>query len=190
MKTNFRYSLFIVLLIALCFVRPVLAHGDEPRLEISLEKLNPGGVIDLRGVDFEAEELISLALIGSDVEIQLNEVTVDSEGVFLQVVTLPADLPEGTYYFRAVTDDHEVLSPAILVQGSAIMNEEVEGQRAEEEPLLAPMPTFAPGIAPTQPPQTASPTKPASNWNLEIIISVLVIAGIIMVFGLRRMKKG
>lgn len=193
MKTNFRYSLFIIiLLITLCFVRPVLAHGGEPRLEISLEKLNPGGVIDLRGVDFESEELISLVLIGSGVEIQFDEITADSEGIFLQIITLPADLPEGTYYFRAVTDDHEILSPEILIQGSAIINKAIEGQRDEEdEPLFAPMPTFVPGAVPTQPTLAEFPAEPVSNRNQNVItVSVLVVMGIFIVFGLRRMKKG
>jgi len=191
MKTNFRYSLFIIIfIIALCFVHPVFAHGGEPRLEISLEKLNPGGVIDLRGVDFESEELISLALIGSGVEIQLDEITADSDGIFLQIITLPADLPEGTYHFRAVTDDHEILSPEILIQGSAIMHEADEGQRDEGEPLLAPMPTLVPGVAPAQPAQEASPEEPVSTHNQNVMnISVLVVVGIFIVFGFRRMRR-
>jgi len=179
-----------VFLFASWFTQPVLAHGNEPRLEISPGRVNPGGVIDVRGVDFEFEEVVALALIGSEVEVPLGEITADTEGIFLQIITLPADLPEGTYHFRAVTDDHEIVSPEILVQGSSVMNEAVEGQRDEGEPLLAPMPTFAPGVSLTQPAQSASPTKPASTHNQNVMtISVLVVTGIFMLFGFRRMKK-
>ena len=82
------------------------------------------------------------------------------------------------------------MSPEILVQGSSVMNEATEGQRDEDEPLLAPMPTFAPGVASTPPAQPVSPTEMDSKRNQNIIIiPVLVIVGIFMVFGFRRMRR-
>jgi hypothetical protein len=58
----FRCFLFaIVLLFALFFIPTTDAHGSEPRPEISLERLNPGGVVDVRGVDFESEELVTFS---------------------------------------------------------------------------------------------------------------------------------
>ena len=187
------FPVSFVSIFALSFaVSPVLAHGDEPRLEISSDRMNPGGVIEVRGVDFEFEEVVALALIGPELEIAVGEIAADTEGVFLHIATLPVDLKEGAYYFRAITDDHEILSPVLLVQGPAIMNEEGggQGQRDEDDGLLAPMPTFAPGVSPTQPAQSASPTAPVSNGNQKIItISILVVVGIFMVFGFRRMKK-
>ena len=38
-------------IVALWSVTPVLSHGDEPRVEISSERITPGGVIEVRGVD-------------------------------------------------------------------------------------------------------------------------------------------
>lgn len=53
-----------LLAFSLFSIQPVLAHGDEPRIEISVGRINPGGVIEVRGVDFEYEETATLALVG------------------------------------------------------------------------------------------------------------------------------
>lgn len=83
MKTKIFISfLFVSFRLSFCFVKPVLAHGDEPRLEVSLKKSNPGGVVEVHSLDFEFEERVSLVLIGSGVEIPLSEIVADTEGVF------------------------------------------------------------------------------------------------------------
>ena len=128
----------LISILAFYIVYPVLAHGDEPRLEISAERINPGETVDVRGVDFEFEELVILTLISSGYELSLGEVTADTEGIFLLTIILPPDLAEDIYYFRAVTDDHEILSPALTVAGPAIIEGEGgEGQRDEDDPLQA-----------------------------------------------------
>src|SRR5215510_9435438 len=97
-KMNPRFYLFaFVALFVLCQAHPVSAHGGEPRLEISVERMNPGGVIDLRGVDFEPAEVITLSLFNSQNSIPLGEVIADAEGIFLLNVALPVDLSEGIY---------------------------------------------------------------------------------------------
>lgn len=183
-------------MLASYFSTVVFAHGDEPRLEISADRMNPGGVIEVRGVDFEREELITLMLVGSKTAIPIGEIAADVDGIFLQAVILPVDLTEGAYNFLAITDDHNITSPDLTIQGPAIMNEEGggQGQREDEDPLLAPMPTFAPGVVPggvSQPAtQPASPTASASSQNpLTIILPTLLIVGVLAVFGLRIMRK-
>jgi len=123
-----------------------LAHGGQPRLELAVERSNPGAGIELRGVDFEPEESIEISLIGP-LAILLGTITTDMQGGFLQLILLPSDLPEGSYHFRAVTDDHEVFSPFLTVEGIAIEGEQ-GAQREQEEGLLAPMPTYPPPAAP------------------------------------------
>ena len=185
----------ILIILFSFFIVPVaLAHGDEPRLEISVEKLNPGGVIEVRGVDFELEELVALDLIGSDFELPLGEVTADVEGVFVQIVTLPMDLQEGTYNFRATTDDHDILSPSFLVWGMAVLEVEEEGQREEEDGLFAPMPTFSAGVVPGSVSQTEAQLThqgvPTSNRNSTVFIGLtLVVMGILAVLGIRVTRK-
>jgi hypothetical protein len=169
---NFRcFSFVIIIILALTFVHPSLAHGGEPRLEISVERINPGGIVDVRGVEFDYEQSVTLYLERTGIVVQLGEVITDLEGVFLHTVILPTDLPEGVYNIRAVTTHHDVLSPALTVQGPAILNEEGgQGERDEEDGLLAPMPTFAPGVSSTPLPQTAALEPPVSKGNSTTLI--------------------
>ncbi|MEW6401829.1 MAG: hypothetical protein AB1649_08525 [Chloroflexota bacterium] len=180
----------LILVLVLSIAQPVYAHGEEPRLEISVEQLSPGGTIDLRGVDFEAEELVTLSLTGSSVEIALGEVSANIEGVFLYTVVLPTDLAEGTYTFRAITDDHEILSPAFTVFGPPIVEEmEAEGQRDEDGTLLAPMPTYSPVIVQsTDIPAEAAPTESDSS-PLLIPLTAFALIGMIAVAGMWRLRK-
>lgn len=98
-----------ILILAAVYFHPVFAHRDEPRLEINSDLMNPGGVIEVRGVHFESEEQISLTLAGTDIKIPLEEFGANAEGMFSLYITLPVDLREGVYHFVALTDDHEIL---------------------------------------------------------------------------------
>ncbi|HSB02011.1 MAG TPA: hypothetical protein VLE49_15285 [Anaerolineales bacterium] len=194
-KITFAFLQYIsVFIFALCLPQSVFAHGGEPRLEISAERLKPGSVLEIRGVDFEFEEEISLALIGSQVEIPVGTMLGDAEGVFLLTITLPNDLAEGTYTVRATTDDHTVVSPQITVWGTAMLGDEEEGQRAEEDSLLAPIPTFAPGVAPVGVSQAAVQPEPqvvpTSNRNFTVFVSsVLLLMTMLAIWGLRLTRK-
>ncbi|MCI0555947.1 MAG: hypothetical protein L0287_33810 [Anaerolineae bacterium] len=193
---NVRAILSGVLTIVITFfvTTVVSAHNMVPRVEISMERLNPGGVVDVRGVSFGMEESVTLSLIGSGVDIFLGQMISDAEGEFTHITVLPADLVEGTYYFRAVTSHHFVLSPAFTVQGPPILDPEGghgDGDREEEDPLLAPMPTFAPGVVPggvvppTAQPTSATTASSSSRGSAAILLIVLVV-GILVVLGLKR----
>ena len=178
-------------IVALWSVTPVLSHGDEPRVEISSDRITPGGVIEVRGVDFEREELVTLMLVNQSTTIPFGEVTADTEGIFLQVVTIPVDLSEGTYNFLAITDDHNVTSPDLAVQGPPILAEGEGGQgpRDEDDGLLAPMPTYPPGFVPggVSPATVASAAQeqPASNPNPAGFLLIAGVVGILLAFGMR-----
>lgn len=188
MNTKIPRSLLfaIVLILTLALAEPVQAHAGEPRLEISPDRINPGGVVDVRGVDFEPEELIILALVGNGAEFPLGEIVANEEGIFLQIITLPVDLLEGDYRFRATTDDHEIMSPVLTVFGMAAA-EGGEPLRDEDDPLFAPMPTFAPGVVPggvSQPTAQAAPRGASvSNLNLVLLVALvfLVAASLLLV---------
>ena len=187
---------FFVLIYTLGFAPSAFAHGDEPRLEISVDHVNPGGVVDVRGVDFEFEEVVTLMLVNSQTAIPFGEVVADTEGVFLQTITLPVDLAEGTYNFLAITDDHNITSPDLIVQGSPIYSSEQGGNREEEEPLLAPVPTFAPGVVPagvipstTQPISVATEST-SSQGPIAIILIAFLMIGFLLTLGLRVLRKG
>ncbi len=192
MKKKLLYlsGLFIFLFSCL-YAQPVSAHGGEPRIEIGAERLNPGAGLDIRGVDFEFEEQIVLILAGPQVEIPLGSAIADAEGIFQLTITIPVDLVEGTYIIRGTTDDHVVDSPQITVWGSAV----VQGgeDRLDEDAgygLLAPMPTFAPGVSSTPLPETAALEPPVSKRDsTTLIYSILFGIGIVALLSIRILKK-
>ena len=183
-------SIIFVILFVLIFAQPVSAHGNEPRLEINPERLNPGAVLDIRGVDFDFEEEITLTLVSPQTEIPFGTVLADAEGVFLLSITLPVDVPEGTYVVWGTTDDHKVESPPITVSGAAIV-EGGEGERSEDDLLLAPMQTYAPGFSSTPLPEAAaveSPPSEAEGSNPYLLWTIAGV-GVILVVAYIRMKK-
>jgi hypothetical protein len=183
MKFSNKLTGILTVLFALFFVPVVFAHGDEPRLEISLERVNPGGVIDVRGVDFEFEEVVTLELVGSETAIQIGTTVADVEGVFVQIVSLPVELSAGRYQFRATTDDHVIVSPSFEVWGVAMAGEGGEGERDEDDGLLAPMPTVAPNtsVTPMAVVQASeTPAAPVSTFPWMIVVTAA--AAVIVLF--------
>ena len=180
-----------VFIFALCVAYPVFAHGGEPRLEINPERLNPGAVLEIRGVDFESEEEITLTLIGPQTEIQFGTVTSSVEGEFILNITLPASLGEGSYTIRAKTSNAEVASPVITVWGTAIVESGGDDTRQEDDGLLAPMPTFVPNANVTAPPP-ANGELPRVSTNFPNSLTILsaLIGLVIVVFAARKFKNG
>lgn len=185
----FRVLVFGITVIAFSlFVVPAAsAHNTIPRVEISMERLHPGEVINLRGVSFEMDITVTLTLLGPGVEIPLGEILSNGEGEFTHIAVLPADLAEGAYFFRAVTSHHYVLSPPLTVWGTAVTEGGGQGPRDHDDALLAPMPTFAPAVA-TEPASQVAEPPPASNSNL-IITAVVSLIIILIAVGLGIKRK-
>lgn len=179
-----------VFLFAFSFAWPAYAHGGEPRLEISVERINPGGVMEVRGVDFDYDEPVVLSLMRSEIQIPLVEVTADGEGVFTQIIVLPADLPAGEYNFRAKSDHHLITSPTITVWGAAVEDQESTNIQDQSDLALGPVPTFAPGVSSTPVPQEAALETPVSKRSsTTLIYSILAALVILALLGLRILKK-
>lgn len=184
----------IIITVCLLLVSPVSAHGRTPRLEISAERMNPGGVLDIRGVEFDYEEAVTLYLERQGLVIELGQIVADLEGIFLHTIVLPPDLPVGTYTIRGVTEHHDVLSPVLTVQGSAVPLEGGgQGERDDDDGLLAPMPTYAPGVVPGGVPPTESPLveqdASASARNPVMLLAIILLAGILVVAGAKATRK-
>ena len=190
MHSRIPVSAIIVILFSLFIVPVASAHSTQPRLEINQERLNPGGIVDVRGVSFGMEESVTLTLISSNAEIPLGEMLSDAEGQFLHIAALPVDLAEGTYYFRGVTSHHFVLSPPLTVWGTAVAEGGGQGLRDDDDGLLAPMPTVAPAAAATLLPTLQLEPTPVSvsNRNLSAPIALAVIGVVIVaiVFAVKR----
>jgi hypothetical protein len=105
-------------------------------------------------------------------------------------VTLPTDLAEGTYSFQAITDDHQITSPLLTVFGAPILSEETEPLRNEDDGLLAPMPTSAPGVSSTAlPQQTSLETTASEPSSAPLRYLVLFGLGILSLIGFRVLRK-
>jgi hypothetical protein len=184
------FRFFPVVWLAFLLAQPVSAHGSDPRIEINTDRLNPGSVLDIRGVDFEFEEAVELALVGAQSQVPFGTVLADVEGVFLLTLTLPVDLPEGTYILRATTDDHVVESPQIIVSGAAILEGGGQGERDEDDALLAPMPTYAPGFSSTPMPQAVAAESQAPEASSSpVLLGSIAVLGIILLAAYIRMKR-
>jgi hypothetical protein len=185
-----RLCVIPILILGLGSARSAFAHGDEPRLELSTDRLSPGAVLEIRGVDFEVEEAVALALIGSQVEFPLGTAIGNAAGNFVLSISLPADLVTGSYIIRATTDDHVVQSPQITIWGTAQLEGGEEGSREEEDGLLAPMPTFPPGASSTPLPQIVAEetfvSKASSNTALYAMLTGVLI---IVLVGLGSLRK-
>ena len=183
--------LSIVVVLSSFIVPGALAHGSKPRLEINLERINPGGVLDVRGVEFDYEQFVTLYLERKGIVVQIGEVFTDQEGGFVHIVALPSDLPEGVYNVRAVTTHHDVLSPALTVQGPAILKDAGgQGEREEDDGLLAPMPTFAPGVSSTPLPKTVALENQATKQHpTTLIYSIGAGVAILALLGIRILRK-
>lgn len=180
---------FFIFAIALAFClstkSAASAHAGEPRLEISVDRLNPGGVLDVRGVAFDYEEVVTLVLIGSHAEISLGEIVANVDGEFIHIVTLPTDLTEGTYYVRGTSSHHWTISPPLTVWGTALQEGGGQGEREEQDGLLAPMPTYPPAAAATAlvepiPAPVEAPSVP-SGWVTRALMLVVLLAFVAVV---------
>ena len=200
-KKTLRYLFCVtVFIFTLCCVKPVFAHGGEPRLEISAERLSHGDTLQLRGVDFESEEEVAVVLVDSTSHvliISLGTIVADAEGGFTQNVVFPADLPENVYAIRATTYDHVIFSPAFTVWGTAIEDQESNVIVDQSDVQFGPVPTFAATVIPkdtlSQQP-TVQPSQPSSQSAIETggistlpLVMVLLGAGILVVLGARKM---
>ena|SRR5215213_5742894 len=130
----------------------------------------------------------------SKIQIPLVEVTADGEGVFTQIITLPADLPLGEYNFRARSDHHMVTSPTIIVWGAAVQGQEDNSIRDQSDVQLGLMPTLAPIIVPEHVSQpVAEPitsTRPlAQNSATWLIILSLTVVGFLVLMTSKMIRK-
>jgi hypothetical protein len=191
MRVRNPFCLLLVLLLSFFLVPRAAAHGRTPRLEISAERMNPGGVLDIRGVEFDYEELVTLYMERQGIVISLGEVNADLEGIFIHTIVLPADLPPGEYTIRGVTEHHDVLSPVFSVQGPAVSGEGGgQGQRDDDDGLLAPMPTYAPGVSSTALPPAATIDAPVSRGSsTSLMVVILLGVGIVVLFSIRRAQN-
>ena len=87
---------------------PALAHGN-PEISVSPNPASAGGKITVDGMEFDANEEISLVLEGVSGEAVLGTAMTDDKGDFHFQTDLPASAGEGSYRVRAQSSDATAL---------------------------------------------------------------------------------
>ena len=187
-------SIIIATLIAALFIVSLplraYAHDGPPRLELSMNRTNPGAMIEVRGINLAPEASIVIVLVYNESEMQLGQVISDAQGDFIQALALPADLTEGDYTVRAVSQAQAPVSTSLKIEGAVM----VEGgeTRDESEPLLSAMPSNR-SIAASAPsktvaaPRTAVVGESSAAW-LVLPLGTLAVAGIALALRRRSVR--
>ncbi len=182
--------LFLVCILALGNSFQASAQGVYTlQITLSVVQVSPGAKIEISGTHFEPDVLVTFVVVQGGRQTQLGTFHADDHGDFDTAVLLPYDLPFGEYEFRGINEKGEyAVAPLFIVPDP---NEEQGGeQREEEDPLLAPMPTYAPGVSVT-PMTKVGAEVPAAEQPSTPWMTVLVAASvlIILVFGLLLVQK-
>ena len=168
-------------------VAPAVASGHEgsARLILEPDRVNPGGVVVVRGEDLGADNEMSVALVGSAGRAPLTSVTSDGEGHFSVAVQIPADAPVGVYALEAVTDAGAGLNAVLFIEGAPIPAGD-GGPRGRDEPVLvvlpedwqqslaSPLASLRPLVAP---PNEAAPA-PATADGVDVVPVVALVGAI------------
>jgi hypothetical protein len=183
-QLTFRICCFFTLLLALQMPGVALAHEGPPRIELNYPQISSGAELEVRGVNIAAELPVTLTLVGADKDYALGTAVGDVHGDFVVGVQLPAEAQAGAYTVRAFAANRVMVSTPLTLLGGTI--EQEGGQRDQDEPLLAPMPS--PLSATAAPPRPAAPVSPISvptpaapprslpAW-LFVAVAAIVLAG-------------
>lgn len=138
-------ALATVLGIGLADTAAVRAHDETTRLEAAPSHVAAGGVIDLRGVGFAPDQVVSFRLMEADGPgVELGTGVADPEGVVTATVVIPLGTVPGARVVRALAIDGDPIDLTLQVTVADLGGGE---QRAEEEPLVVPMPSLLPASA-------------------------------------------
>jgi len=119
----------------------------------------------------------------------MGRITADAEGGYTFILVLPERLAEGKYTVTATAAEHQITSPPFTVSGVAISAEEGV-QRGQEDALLAPMPSSAPGIGPMPLPTPGSSAQPSSTQpSLALIAIALTAVGAVLAAAWVRLRR-
>jgi hypothetical protein len=118
------------------------AHGGAARLIVEPDRVDPGGVVTIRGDDLGAEAAFAVFLIGPPGRVDLAPVVTDGAGHFELVVRVPAEAPTGAYVIEAVDPTGWGLSMPLTLEGTPIYGED-GAPPGQDEGLPAVVPSGA-----------------------------------------------
>lgn len=183
-----------LLIASLGWPAAVTAHDGRTRLVVERGSVNPGGTIVVRGEDFDADDVVKVALVGGS-SLDLGDVMTDAEGHFEIGIVVPTDMAAGVYSLTAVVRGGPGATIEISVQGAPVVGEEGgQGGRDEDDPLLVALPEgwqqslSSPNAGPPVASQDLTAgTSDAVPYVPGGLVGLVVIALGLGVFGLGRL---
>ena len=156
----------------LAFAGAASAHGGVPTLQLQVDRINPGGSVELRG-DMTGDEPVDVSLrAGDGSTLALGQIETDWEGHFVTAVTIPADVAAGTYIVR-VASPFEEATTRLVVAGPPLLPD-AEGQPlGRDEALAGPV---AGASAPAGQSATQWTPPPGADSSVRVIGAVVVVA--------------
>ena len=172
----------------------VVAHEGPARLILEPDRVNPGGVVTVRGDDVGVEVELQLVLASATGDVELATLPTDPQGHLVTHVELPADLPTGTYALEARGGAAaRVATASLVVEGSPILEGGEPGGKDEDDLLLIALPSdwqrsLSGPIVTARPLTETLPAGSAGRSGIEAIavglaIAVATVAIIIVVAG-------
>ncbi len=119
---------------ALALASEVMAHG-EPVIVVEPAVVAAGEGVTVSGSEMEPDEVFVIVLEGPSVSLALGEATAAGEGEeagFVVEITIPADVPPGSYILRAATEEGETATADLTV--TAPTEEAVDDPATVAEP--------------------------------------------------------
>jgi len=187
-------SLLLLIIAQLLIVSPAFAQeGETPQITLSVYEASPGATIEVTGGHFEPDVLISFILIQNGSQLPVGTAAADWEEHFTVSLLLPPSLQLGQYEFQALDEKNRSAFALITI----IPDPNVIGSdpsRDEDDNLLAPMPTFVPGVVPGEPiqstdPQSAPSTQTAASSSILWVGLGLFVVLSLTIFSLKKMRR-
>jgi hypothetical protein len=169
-----------------------LAHGGVASLQVVAERVNPGGTLELLG-DMSSEGPVDIAVAAEPdgTARSLGHAQADAEGHFQAFLTVPADLPSGTYAVLARAGAEEARS-SVVVSGPPI-GDGGGDQAGQDEPLVvaAPIPASQGPAAPAATVDRSSPvpTGPGADIGLVAIVSAIGLVAALVIGAMARPRS-
>jgi len=150
------------------------AHEGVARLILEPERVNPGGVVTIRGEDLRADDTMTIALLGETGRTELTTVTSDGEGHFTVTIEVSPEAPSGNYAIEAA--GQVVLTVPLAVEGAPVSNGD-GAPPGQDEGLPAVIPSFA-ALASQRPIAIVQPQAAVTEESVDVVPFVAAFGAI------------
>ena len=135
--------------------------GNNPQIALSVVQASPGATIEVSGGRFQPDIFVTIVIAQNGTQTELGKIIADDHGEFTTTILLPMNLQIGPAEFRGIDEKNRVaVAPLTVIADES--GQDQNGQRSEEDPLLAPMPSVLNSVS------TAVPPTPVSSKNQSV----------------------